>query len=49
MRHNSNNHGNNYGVCIKDGDLIEILVDMIDGNIQFIINNINYGIAFKDD
>ena len=36
---------NNHNEDIKDGDIIEVIVDRKLGNLSFAINDINYGIA----
>ena len=33
---------------IKKGDIIEVIVDRILGNLSFAVNEVNYGIAFSD-
>ena len=36
---------NNYPGNLKEGDIIEVIVDMQKGTLSFKINDINYGIA----
>ena len=48
-----NSNYNNQNIILKEGDIIEIIVDRKLGNLSFAINDINYGIACstipKDD
>mgnify|MGYP002627518504 FL=1 len=39
---------NNHQEKIKEGDIIEVIVDRIKGNLSFAINDVNYGIACSD-
>ncbi len=35
----------NHNEELKEGDIIEVIVDRKLGNLSFVVNNINYGIA----
>lgn len=55
MRHNSNSTGKKYGKQYKTGDVVGVLLNMIDvfesvikGQLSFTINGENQGIAFDD-
>ena len=39
---------NNYPGNLKEGDIIEVIVDMSDRILSFTINGIDYGVAFND-
>ncbi|CAK80296.1 unnamed protein product (macronuclear) [Paramecium tetraurelia] len=47
LRHNSNSTGNKYGKQYKKGDIIGVMLNMIDGQLSFSINGENQGIAFE--
>ncbi|CAD8080475.1 unnamed protein product [Paramecium sonneborni] len=47
LRHNSNSSGNKYGKQYKKGDIIGVMLNMIDGQLSFSINGENQGIAFE--
>ena len=36
---------NNHNIILKQGDIVEVIVDRKLGNLSFSVNNINYGIA----
>ena len=38
-------YNNNYTGKLKEGDIIEVIVDRINGTLSFKVNDINYGIA----
>jgi len=53
LKNNKNINYNNHNDIIKEGDIIEVIVDRKNGNLSFSLNDINYGIACstipKDD
>ena len=53
LKNNNNTSYNNHNEIIKEGDIIEVIVDRKKGNLSFAINDINFGIACssipKDD
>ena len=52
-------HGQDYGATkygknkggakVKDGDVVSVLVDMVEGTLAFMKNGVYLGIAFRDD
>jgi len=44
LKKDSSNYGN-HNEIIKEGDIIEVIVDRKLGNLSFAVNNVNYGIA----
>jgi len=44
LKKNFSNYGN-HNEIIKEGDIIEVIVDRKLGNLSFAVNNVNYGIA----
>lgn len=49
LRHHSSGAGDKYGKEIKNGATIGVLVDTLKGEISFIIDGENYGVAYKDE
>eukprot|EP00347_Sterkiella_histriomuscorum_P003770 403363015 len=49
LRHNSNSSGPKYGSSVQAGDVIGVMLDMVEGTICFSKNGRNWGVAFKDD
>ena len=45
LKNNKNINYNHHNEVIKEGDIIEVIVDRKNGNLSFSLNNINYGIA----
>ena len=48
-RHNSNALGSKYGERINPGDIIGIMLDMIEGKISFSWNGVWWGVAFESE
>eukprot|EP00831_Metopus_contortus_P084658 TRINITY_DN9663_c0_g1_i5.p1 TRINITY_DN9663_c0_g1~~TRINITY_DN9663_c0_g1_i5.p1 ORF type:complete len:181 (+),score=55.43 TRINITY_DN9663_c0_g1_i5:72-614(+) len=49
LRHNSNSTGAKYGKKLVAGNVVGVMLDMIEGTLSFSINDQNFGIAFKDE
>eukprot|EP00349_Pseudokeronopsis_sp_Brazil_P004936 CAMPEP_0202959408 /NCGR_PEP_ID=MMETSP1396-20130829/3596_1 /ASSEMBLY_ACC=CAM_ASM_000872 /TAXON_ID= /ORGANISM="Pseudokeronopsis sp., Strain Brazil" /LENGTH=99 /DNA_ID=CAMNT_0049677945 /DNA_START=183 /DNA_END=482 /DNA_ORIENTATION=+ len=49
LRHNSNSNGQKYGAKLETGDVVGVLVDMVEGTLSFMKNGRYMGVAFKDD
>ena len=49
LRHNSDKAGADYGIKIKPTNLIEVILNMNEGTLEFSIDGINYGVAFKSE
>ena len=47
IKGNSSNY-NNHKEKLKEGDIIEVIVDRKLGNLSFAVNGINYGIAYSN-
>ena len=47
LRHNSTSSGKKYGEKLKAGDLIGVLVDMVDGRLSFSRNGEDWGVAYE--
>ena len=45
LKNKKNLNYNNHNEVIKEGDIIEVIVDRKNGNLSFALNNINFGIA----
>ena len=45
LKNNKNISYNHHNEVIKEGDIIEVIVDRKNGNLSFSLNDINYGIA----
>ena len=48
LRHNSNSTGAKYGTQLKEGDIIGIALDMVEGTLVYYRNGESWGIAYKD-
>ena len=47
LKNNGKNY-NNHQETIKEGDIVEVIVDRVEGNLSFALNNVNFGIACTD-
>ena len=48
-RHNSNALGDKYGDRVNPGDVIGVMVDMVEGKISFSWNGTWWGVAFQGE
>lgn len=48
LRHNSNSTGAKYGTQLKEGDIIGVALDMVEGSMIYYRNGESWGIAYKD-
>ena len=39
---------NGHSGRLKEGDIIEVIIDRISGSLSFLVNDIDYGIAFTE-
>ena len=48
-RHNSNALGQKYGEAIAPGDVVGIMLDMVEGKLSFSKNGVDWGVAFESE
>lgn len=48
LRHNSNSTGAKYGTALKEGDIVGVGLDMVEGSMVYYRNGECWGVAYKD-
>ena len=48
LRHNSNSSGKKYGESLKPGNVLGVMLDMINGELSYTINKKTFGVAYKN-
>ena len=44
MKNKQSNY-NNHNECLKEGDIVEVILDRKIGNLSFAVNDVNFGLA----